>query len=148
MTRIGPLHELNDTWRYALLGGVLSAPFTLASYWQSGSEMSLSAVFFAAIVVGYLAKQRGLESSPVGLRTGVVGSVPALWIVWDLLTAATALSGSAWFVVGGSLAVALFTLMFLGLVVSFSALFGALGGRLGGWIAERSGGGRRPAASH
>ncbi|MFC6975403.1 DUF5518 domain-containing protein [Halomicroarcula sp. GCM10025709] len=148
MTRIGSLHELSDTWRFALLGGVLSIPFTLTSYWQSGSEMSLSSVFFAAILVGYLAKQRGLRSSAVGVRTGVVGSLPTVWVAWDMVTALAALDGPTWFVTGGSIAMLLFVLVVLGIVAGISAVFGALGGRVGGWLAERNGGGNRPAAGH
>jgi hypothetical protein len=147
MTGIGPLHEVSDTWRFALLGGVLSMPFTLASYWQSGSEMSLSSVVLAAIVVGYLAKQRGLESSPVGLRTGVVGALPTLWIAWDMATALAALEGPTWFVAGSSIAMGLFVLAALGIVTGISAVFGALGGRLGGWLAERNRS-QPPAAGH
>ncbi len=144
--RTGPLpRELSPTWRYALLGGLVSIPFTVASYWQTGDEMSLSAAFFAALLTGYLAKRRGLESSPVGARTGLVGALPVVLILYDVLAfAAAGLGGPAWFRVVGFLGVGLFGVVFLALGAGISVLAGWAGGRIGGWVAERTGGRRRP----
>jgi ABC-type thiamin/hydroxymethylpyrimidine transport system permease subunit len=139
----GPLAgRLSRTWRYGLLGGVLALPFTALSYARTGGELTLGVVFWGGLLAGYLAKRRGLAGTPAGTRAGVVGGVPALWMVADLSVFVAGLGGPAWF-----RAVQLAVLvLWLPLVVGLSALVGGLGGRAGGWIAERSGHPRKPVA--
>jgi len=130
------LHErLSERWRYALLGGLLAVPFTTASYWQTGSELSLGAVFWAGMAVGYLAKRRGLPSTPVGVRAGVVGALPGLWMAGDIVAFVLTLSGPGWFRAAQLLVVVVVTV----LTFVLAAAVGGLGARLGGWLAERSG---------
>ncbi|MDS0260732.1 DUF5518 domain-containing protein [Haloarcula sp. S1CR25-12] len=137
------LQQLSERWRYALLGGVLAVPFTTLSYAETGRELALGAVFWAALLVGYLAKRRGLSSTPVGARAGLVGSVPALWMVGDLAVVVLGLGGPAWFRAVQLAVVALL----LPLIVGLGVVVGALGARLGGWLAMRSGH-PRPAAGY
>jgi hypothetical protein len=144
VSRIGSLRErLGDTWTYALLLGIASIPLTTATYWQSGSELSLSPVLFAGVLAGYLAKRRTGSSDGVGVRTGLIGGLPVIWLLVDVLGAASALGGPSWFVAAGLL----FTVGILAIltVVGFglAALAGAVGGRIGGWLAGHAAG-RRP----
>ena len=143
MNRIGPRTALSETWRYALLGGLAALPFVAASYWQTGSHISLNAVFWGGLLAGYLVKRRGTESSPVGLRAGVVGSLPALWFVADGVSLVREFSQPVWFSAAQSVALlglAIFTVL-------LGAFVGALGGRLGGWLAEQTGHPREPATA-
>ena len=146
MTRTGPLPDaLSDTWRYALVGGLVALPLTALGYWQSGSELSLSPVLLGGLLAGYLARRdTGQTDVAAGVRAGLVGALPALWLVVDVAGAATALGGPTWFVaVGGGFAV---TVAFAVVVVGFglAALLGGLGGHVGGWLAGRTR--RRPPA--
>ena len=141
MSRTGPRFTplpdlLSDTWRYALLGGLASIPLTTVAYWQSGSELSLSPVFLGGLLAGYLACRQTGSARGVGLRAGLVGGLPTLWLLREVLDAATALSGPPWFVATGLVVTVGFLLVVL---FGFAALVGALGGRAGGWVAARSG---------
>jgi len=146
MSRTGPLPlELSDTWTYALLGGLASVPFTVLGYAETGSELSLAPVFFGGILAGYLATRRTGTRAGVGARAGLVGGLPGLWLLSDLLAATSALGGPTWFVAAGiALAVGAAAAVAL-VVLGLSALCGAVGARIGGWLAG-SGGRRRPAA--
>lgn len=141
MPRSGPLHDESlDTWMFALLGGGISIPLTAASYWRTGSALSLSAVLLGGLVAAYLAERRAGGSAGVGLRAGLVGALPVLWLLADVLSAWTALSGPAWFMAAGTLLTGLVVAAFAALGVGLSAIVGALGGRVGTWLA---GSGRR-----
>ncbi len=90
------------TWKFALIGGLASLPFTAISYWQTGSKLSLSPVLFGGLLAGYLAKRKTGESSGVGIRTGLVGGLPLVWMLFDVLMATSGLSGPSWFVAGAT----------------------------------------------
>lgn len=142
MARTGPLHAVpGDRWRYALLGGLASISVTTLTYWQSGSELSLSPVFLGGLLAGYLACRETGSAGDTGFRAGLIGGVPALWLLADVLGAASALSGPPWFVATGLVVTVGFLLV---VVFGFAALVGALGGRVGGWLARRLGRGRSP----
>lgn len=148
MTRIGPLpDELTDTWRYALLGGLASIPFTAFGYWQTGSEMSIAPVFFGGILAGFLAERRTGTSSGVGVRVGLVGGIPAVWLLVDLLAASSGLSGPSWFVASG-LVLVIGAAAVVGVLAFVSAaIVGSIGARVGSWLAglgDRS----RPSAAN
>lgn len=147
MVDVGPpsLH-VTETWTYALIGGVASLPFTVGSYWLSGmgSEISLNMVFFGGLVAGYLASAAATEAdlSHVGFRAGVVGGLPGLWLLVDLLEAAVTWGSPLWFrIVAISLLVVGFTTALLG----FAGIVGFLGSKVGGWLATKTGA-NRPAA--
>jgi hypothetical protein len=141
VTRTGSLHDrLGDRWTYALLPGLGSLPLTTVAYWQSGSELSLSPVLLAGVLAGYLSKRRTDESAGVGVRTGLVGGLSVVWVLVDVLRAASALAGPPWFVAAGVVFTA-GTLVLVAVVgFGLAALAGAVGGRIGGWLAGRAGG--------
>jgi hypothetical protein len=147
--RTGPLLDrLNDTWRFALLGGLLAAPLVALGYWQTGSELSLSPVLLAGLVAGYLARRdTGETRIAAGVRAGLVGALPTLWLLVDVAGAATALDGPTWFlVVGGGFAIAAVATVAL-LAFGLAGLLGGLGAVAGGWLAARRRGDEPPAAS-
>jgi hypothetical protein len=94
--------DVSPTRRFVLVGGVLSLPFSLLGYWQTGSELSFDPVLLGGIVAGYLAKQRTGRTGSVGIHAGVVGGLPLLWLLFDVLTAPPGLAGPPWFVASAS----------------------------------------------
>lgn len=150
MVRIGPLHlRTDETWKYALIGGIASLPLTIGLYWQSGmgSEFSLNMVLFGGLFAGYLARTAAtkIDISSVGFRAGVVGGLPGLWLIIDLLEAAIAWGRPLWFrVVAVSMVAVGFTTVLLG----FAGIVGFLGAKIGGWLAEKTGAQRTPPAGN
>lgn len=122
------LRSLSLHWRYALLGSMLSVPFTLLTYWQTGSSLSPGWILCGGVLAGYLAaRQHGIRRD-VGLRAGVVGTAPVvLWMFADLAAFVIRLSQPAWF---GALQL-LLVAGFLAVITGVSACCGELGGRIG-----------------
>lgn len=146
MVRIGPLHlQLTPTWKYALIGGASSLPITIALYWQSGmgSEFSLNMVFFGGLFAGYLTSgaETELNTSSVGLRAGVVGGLPGLWLVVDFFDTAIAWPNPLWFRIA---AVSMITVGVTTLLFVFAGLVGLIGAKVGGWLAKKTGAQRTP----
>lgn len=134
MTRIGSLPE---TWRYALLGGLVALPGTTYLYWQSGTELSLGPVLLGGLVAGYL--YHGTERRRVGVRVGLIGGLPALWMLADALGAVSGVAGPAWFrVAAGGMGVAAM-LFFTLLAVALAAVVGTVGVALGDWLSQKTG---------
>jgi len=132
----------SDTWRYALLGGVASLPFTAARYWwsTSGSEISLNAALFAGLVAGYLAAGRAVDADAAGLRTGVVSGLPGVaWVFSKILGDVPALSGPAWFETSGVALTVGVTDVFVAFRLALAGLVGLVGARVGGGVARRTG---------
>jgi len=142
VARTGPLPE---TWRYALLGGLIALPGTAYLFWQSGSELSLGPVLVGGLVAGYLHTGETSARRSVGVRVGLIGGLPALRTLVDLFAAVPALGGPAWFrVVAGGMgagAVVLFVLLVLGL----AAVVGVLGAAVGDWLSRKIGRRQSPA---
>jgi hypothetical protein len=148
MPGTGPPPQHGTTrWKYALVGGVLSLPFTTLSYWQTGSELSLGAVLFGGILAGYLVERAGGEHSGVGTRVGVVGGLPVLWVLFDVLAATSGLGGPAWFVTSATLLTIGFSIVVAVLGFGIAALVGELGVRVGSWLAGRLPGRSTPVAN-
>ena len=122
-------------WKYSLIGGLASLPFTTLSYWQTGSELSLGAVLFGGILAGYLAVRTGGRHSGVGLRAGLIGGLPVFWVLFDVLAATSGLAGPAWFVTSATLLTIVFTIMVAALGFGIAALIGEIGTRIGSWLA-------------
>jgi hypothetical protein len=134
VVRIGSL-QLTETWTYALVGGLLALPFTALEVWRSPENITLNAVVVGSVLAGYLIKRRGGNSTATGIRTALIGGIPALWALTELLRSISNVPNPSWFqAVSVGMALA-----FGGLMVVVVAVFGALAGRFGGWLAERSG---------
>jgi hypothetical protein len=134
MVRIGPL-QLSETWTYALVGGLLALPFTALGTWRSPEEVPFGAALVGSVVAGYLIKRRDGNSTATGLRAALVGGLPALWALTELLRAIQGIPNPPWF---RTVSVAM-ALAFGGLLFAVMAVSGALAGRFGGWLAERRG---------
>jgi len=148
MSETGPPTQHGTTqWKYALIGGLASLPFTTLSYWQTGSELSLGAVLFGGILAGYLATRAGAESSGTGTRVGLLGGLPVLWIVSDILAATSGLDGPAWFVTSATVLTVGFTIGVAILGFGIAALIGEVGARIGGWLAGKQPDGSTPVAN-
>jgi len=132
MARIGP-RQSTETWKYALVGGLLALPFTALEAWRSPEEMMLGAVVVGSALAGYLIKRRGGNSTATGLRAALIGGVPLLWVLGELLVTVANVPNPPWF---QAVSVAV-TLAFGGVALAAVALFGALSGRFGGWVAKR-----------
>lgn len=138
MAEIG--HSTRNTsqvWTYGFLGGLVSLPVTAVSYWRTGSEVSLTPVILGGIAAGYLATRRTGESSGVGVRAGLIGGFPVIWMLFDILTAMSELAGPAWFVTGATLLTIGFIVVFAVVGFGMSALLGEAGAKVGSWLAEK-----------
>jgi hypothetical protein len=86
--------SLDDSWGYALVFGALSIPPTVLWSDFAANSMNATAVLLAGILAGATYGGGVADGRAVGLRVGVVGTVPALAIYADmaaeLWTAATA----------------------------------------------------------
>lgn len=129
------------TWRYAIIGGVVSIPLTLFVYWQSGmgNDMSLSMVFFGGLLAGYLAAKETDGGRGVGFRAGLIGGLPVFRIGIDIVQGAVAAGGPLWFQ-------GLAMLLSVGLIATLlvlAGIVGYIGAKVGRWLAAKTG--RRPA---
>jgi hypothetical protein len=140
---------VTETWKYALVGGIASIPLTIGLYWQSGmgNEFSLNMVFFGGLFAGYLvsAAATGADAPSVGFRAGVVGGLPGLWLLVDLLEAAVAWSSPLWFRV---VAVSVLAVGFTTILLGIAGLVGLLGAKVGGWLAKKTGTQRTPSVGN
>jgi hypothetical protein len=134
--------ELSTTWKCALVGGLVPAAFTVTEVLESASDITFHGLLLGGVVAGYLVKRHGGTGTAAGARAGLVGGVPALWSLKELLVAIPTIPNPLWFqvvAVGMALVVGV---VLLGLPMAV----GALAGRFGGWLAERQGHPRVPAA--
>ena len=121
----------DERWRVAIVCGLLALPLTTLSYWKTGSEIGLWPIVFGGVLAGYWFEGPAAERSRVGVRAGLVGALPVVWLLVDLLwfihvelggTAQSRLLQSAVAVVGvaGILVIAVVAAM--------------IGARIGGWL--------------
>lgn len=135
--------RLTPAWRYGIVGGLASIPLTAGLHWLgAANELSLNMVFVGGLVAGYLAAvgTEQVRAAPVGIRTGLVGSLPAIWLVLDTYLFGGPVAGPAWFQAAGSVLVVAFTAV----AVLISIVGGVLGAKVGGWLATKLG--HRPTA--
>jgi hypothetical protein len=104
-------------------------------------------VLFGGILAGYLANRTGSECRGVGTRVGIVGGLPVLWVLFDVLAATSGLAGPAWFVTGATLLTIGFTIVVGVLGFGIAALIGEVGARIGGWLAGQRPDGSTPVAN-
>ena len=133
------LSSVPDGWRVPLVVGGASIPFSIASYLQSDSTMSLWPVVIAGLIAGYWTG----GADRVGARTGFVGGLAVLWIVVEMVLLVPDLTGPTWFLV----AAAVGSVAFAGLGLAFSTFLGWLGARIGAWMAEQWGRSPSPAGA-
>jgi hypothetical protein len=127
-----------QTWRGALVGGIVSIPLTVGLSWQSGlgSELPLVMAVVAGILAGYLASTGSGDADSAGLRAGLLAVLPGLWFVFEVVLAADTGVSPVWLrAVGGTTVILLFTTALL----VFGALAGFLGATVGRWLAGWSG---------
>jgi hypothetical protein len=143
VTRIGSLPE---TWRYALLGGLVSLPGTTVLYWQSSNELSVTPILIGGLVAGYLFPGDRAGRRRVGVRTGLIGGLPALWMLADFLALVPGVGGPTWFRVAaggiGVVTMLLFTLF----AFALAAVTGVVGAAVGDWLSRKTGR-RRPSSA-
>jgi hypothetical protein len=126
---------LPDTWTYALVGGLLALPFTALDVWRSPETVPVGAVVVGSVFAGYLIKRRDGNSTATGFRAGLIGGIPILWALSELLQGIANIPNPPWFQAVSTVV----ALVVGGLMVLTVAGFGALAGRFGGWVAERRG---------
>jgi hypothetical protein len=129
-------HNEPETWRYALLGGIASIPLSVGLYrlTGAGSTFSLNMVFFGGVLAGYSAEigNPQLETTAVGIRTGLIGGLPAFV---QLLETTSVPTGPVWFRAAGYS-------FFVGALVVFrfpiAVLAGSFGAVSGSWLADKT----------
>ncbi|WP_240150090.1 DUF5518 domain-containing protein, partial [Haloarcula sp. JP-Z28] len=81
-----------------------------------------------------LVKRHGGVGTAAGIRAGLIGGVPALWSLKELLVAIPTIPNPLWFrVVGVGLALVVGVLLLL-----LPMVVGGLAGRFGGWLSNRA----------
>ncbi|ELY68460.1 DUF5518 domain-containing protein [Natrinema versiforme] len=127
----------DDSWRYAIVGGLLAVPFVARSYQRTGTGLEFESLFVAGLLVGYFFRGPTAAVSRVGSRTGVVGALPALlWMLSDTIVFLFAELGSPYefrLVQFG------FVIMFGMIGVLIAAVTGAIGARIGNWLRGKFG---------
>lgn len=144
---MSPIRPLSDAWRCALLGGVASIPLTVGLYWLSGagSDLSLNMVFVGGLFAGILAHSRSADVESAGFRAGLVGALPGVWVLGEILQVAATVGGPLAFrIAAGLLVICTFT-MVLGLGGGVAGFFGA---KVGAWLAAHDLVPRLPAAGN
>lgn len=132
----------DERWRYALLGGLASIPFTVVVYLTSANRVTLVPVFFGGALAGYLVDGDRETLRWVGLRAGAIGALPATVVLVEMTSAATALGGPVWLRTTGLGLVLGTAVTLLALAAGLGALVGFLGARAGAWLTRKTG--RRP----
>ena len=128
--------RLTDTWRYALIGGLGSIPLTLGLYWLSGmgNELSLNMVLVGGLVAGFLAKREDVDIGSVGLRAGVIGVLPGLWLLFDTAMAAVGVAEPIQLQ-----AIAIVLMVGVSVVILLvGGIAGIIGAKIGAWLATKS----------
>lgn len=116
-------------WAYACIGGGVALPCTALSYWQTGSEVSMSAVVVGGLVTGYLLARSNAETDGAGIPVGIVGGLPILWAVFDTYVVGATITEPLWFELAGGALLVGFTVAGFGM----AALVGEVGVRIGAW---------------
>lgn len=121
----------HPSWRYAIVGGVVSIPVTIAMSWPTLRSMEF-AVILPGLFAGFLAHDRVEDVGLVGRRAGAIGGLPVLIVVADLVLLAATWDGTPWFALAWTVAI----LLFSALTIAASAAFGHLFALVGNWVAR------------
>jgi hypothetical protein len=123
-----PLHtrSLPATWRFAILGALVSLPITVVVNWLPDSRATIGGgiMILGAFIAGVVAATRSTDSGAAGLRAGLIAAVVSVvtFVVTGGTTVAWPLSRVVFFVFAS------------GLVLCVVPVFGLVCGRVGGWI--------------
>lgn len=85
--------RVNETMRYALIGGLISILSTIALYRLSGlgNRFVFNGVFVGGLVAGWLADGSVATVGRSGFLAGVIGGLPGPWMLFDGASAITGL---------------------------------------------------------
>lgn len=141
-----PSHQFRETWKYALIGGLISIPFTFGLYWLSGmgNYLSMNMVLVGGVLAGYLAKNGSVSARSAGIRAGVIGGLPI--VVWGLFTL-LGIPDDSLVVWSAPVLEGAFLMLFGFVILGMSALTGVIGGIIGGWLSKKFGTQRAPSVS-
>lgn len=132
--------SLPRVWQYALVGGVVSIPLTLAVFWGSPDTQTFSfnMVAVGGFVAGFLARRYGVDPVAASVRAGLVGGLPAyVWIAPQVVDTATNLA-AAWNLPVAPLLVGFSALVLLGMGAIAGVFGGVVGRWAGGWVGGAS----------
>ena len=118
---------LDEDLRVATVLGILSIPVTVAASWSGlPSSFTATPVLLAGVLAGiyYSNRSRSTSYKQAGLRTGVVGALPALLNSASFVTSGWAMS------VGYAVVGAVAGVLWFG----FSLVVFAIAGVVGAWI--------------
>ncbi|WP_410764546.1 DUF5518 domain-containing protein [Haloferax sp. DFSO60] len=127
------LGRFDPAWKYALVGGLLSIPFSLGEYWLSGMGTNYPAgmLVVGAGITGYLAQRGGVDTAKSGLGAGFIGGLPVYLALFPPLIQ----SFAAW---PSPLGVIVLPCLVVGIVALLTVL-GGIAGLVGGWVAKKVG---------
>lgn len=131
-----PTPGVYRTWKYALLGGLVSMPLVLIDYWLSGlgDTFPTTMVFFGGLLAGFLAQRDAVDGARAAMGAGVVGGLPGYVFILPAMVRTSQSFASAW---SSPLAAAVL-MVFMGLfIIGINALTGLIGGMVGGWLAKK-----------
>lgn len=124
-----------DRYKYAIVGGILSVPFTVVLYLTvgDGQSMYLITLFFAGLLTSVYAKLKAadVKCARIGAGVGAVGSVAGLYPVNDLLVSLFDGGTVSWQTVA-------FLVFITCLLFTSGALLGWMGGKTGDWLTDQA----------
>ncbi|MDS0277311.1 DUF5518 domain-containing protein [Halomicroarcula sp. S1AR25-4] len=86
LTQLPKISETDQSLRIATILGICSVPVTVAvSLFSSGNVISFTPVLFAGVIVGYHYNRTPISIGRAGLRTGLLGGLPTIWHVFEIL---------------------------------------------------------------
>ncbi|WP_233553846.1 DUF5518 domain-containing protein [Halococcus sp. IIIV-5B] len=136
MSDLSLRRRFDSSWKYGLIGGLVSIPLTIMSSTWAGSTLDQpgTGVLLGAMLAGYLAANASRRAANAGILAGLVGGVPAaLWAVGWLV----GLPEGPIVVWSNPLSEILFLLLVTATLIAFSVGVGAVGGLLGGWLSKK-----------
>lgn len=128
-----PVTTLDRSWKYPIVAGLGSIPFTLFLQWLSAGNLVLVPVLFTGLVVGYLFTEQRISSRRAGWRAGLVGGLALLWGGFQFL----ALIPEYQFTIAGSALAGFSTALVVCLYIVIYGVIGGIGGAIGEWLANR-----------
>lgn len=128
--------RFDSSWKYGLVGGLVSIPLTIISSTWVGTMLNQPAtgILLGAMLAGYLAASASRQAANAGVLAGLVGGVPAsVWAVGWLV----GLPDGPIVVWSNPLSELLFLLLVTAALIAFSVGVGAVGGIFGGWFSKK-----------